>query len=37
MTMKQFANRTRTVAGTLFPAKPAVKTAVDKAWKAVGL
>lgn len=37
MTMKQFASRTRTLAGSLFPAKPAVKVAVDKAWKAVGL
>ncbi|MFT3823967.1 MAG: M4 family metallopeptidase [Chitinophagaceae bacterium] len=37
MTMKQFANRTRTVAGSLFPLRPAVKVAVDKAWKAVGL
>lgn len=32
-----FADRTRTLAGTLFPTEPAVKTAVDKAWKAVGL
>jgi len=37
MKMKVFANRTRTLAGTLFPAEPAVKTAVDKAWTAVGL
>jgi Zn-dependent metalloprotease len=37
MKMKVFANRTRTLAGTLFPADPAIKTAVDKAWKAVGL
>ncbi len=35
-TMKQFANRTRTAAGQLFPG-PAVKKAVDDAWKAVGL
>ena len=35
--MKGFANRTRTLAGTLFPAEPAIKIAVDKAWKAVGL
>lgn len=37
MKMKTFANRTRSLAGTLFPAEPAVKTAVDQAWKAVGL
>jgi Zn-dependent metalloprotease len=37
MTMKQFANRTRTLAGSLYPSKPAVKIAVDNAWKAVGL
>lgn len=35
--MKVFANRTRTLASGLFPADPAVKTAVDKAWTAVGL
>lgn len=37
MKMTVFANRTRKLAGTLFPAEPAVKTAVDNAWKAVGL
>jgi Zn-dependent metalloprotease len=37
MTMKQFASRTRSLAGSLFPGKQAVKTAVDKAWKDVGL
>jgi Zn-dependent metalloprotease len=37
MKMKVFANRTRTLASGLFPAEPAVKTAVDKAWTAVGL
>lgn len=37
MTMKAFANRTRSLAGSLFPAKPAVKAAVNNAWKAVGL
>jgi Zn-dependent metalloprotease len=37
MKMKVFANRTRSLAGTLFPDDPAVKTAVDQAWKAVGL
>lgn len=35
--MKVFANRTRALAGTMFPADPAIKVAVDKAWKAVGL
>lgn len=37
MQMMTFANRTRKLAGTLFPAEPAVKKAVDKAWTAVGL
>jgi Zn-dependent metalloprotease len=37
MKMQVFANRTRTLAGSLFSAEPAIKTAVDKAWKAVGL
>jgi Zn-dependent metalloprotease len=37
MTMKQFANRTRTLAGSLYKSKAAVKTAIDKAWKTVGL
>jgi len=37
MTMKQFASRTRKLAGTLFTSRPAVKKAVDDAWKAVGL
>ena len=37
MKMSVFANRTRTIAGTMFPAVPAIKTAVDKAWTAVGL
>ncbi len=37
MSMKAFANRTRSVAASLFPAKPAVKTAVSNAWTAVGL
>ena len=37
MTMKQFANKTRSLAGSLFSSKPAVKAAVDKAWKDVGL
>ncbi|MEO6787009.1 MAG: M4 family metallopeptidase [Chthoniobacteraceae bacterium] len=35
--MLALAKRTRTLAGSLFPSEPAVKTAVDKAWKAVGL
>jgi Zn-dependent metalloprotease len=37
MTMSQFAARTRSVAGSLFPNEPAVKSAIDSAWKAVGL
>ena len=37
MKMKVFANRTRKLARSLFPAEPAVRTAVDKAWTAVGL
>ena len=35
--MSAFAKRTRTLAGSLFPTQPAVKSAVDNAWKAVGL
>jgi len=35
--MGAFANRTRTLAGSLFPSQPGVKAAVDQAWKAVGL
>ncbi len=37
MTMKAFANRTRSLAASLFSAKPAVKAAVNNAWVAVGL
>ena len=37
LTMKAFADRTRTEAQKLFPGAPAVKKAVDDAWKAVGL
>ena len=37
MKMIVFANRTRTLAGSLFPADATIRTAVDKAWKAVGL
>ncbi len=37
MTMKTFANRTRSVARTLFPDEPAIRAAIDEAWKAVGL
>lgn len=37
MTMKQFANRTRTVASQMFPAGGTVKKAIDTAWTAVGL
>lgn len=35
--MKTFANRTRKLASTLFSDRPEVKTAVDEAWKKVGL
>ena len=35
--MKDFANRTRSVAGTLFAGQPAVAAAVDAGWKRVGL
>ncbi|MEO8613912.1 MAG: M4 family metallopeptidase [Luteolibacter sp.] len=37
MKMLDFANRTRRAATTLFPTDPTVYTAVDNAWKAVGL
>ena len=37
MKMSAFANRTRKLAGTLFPAEPAIKVAVHNAWTAVGL
>ena len=37
MKMSVFANRTRKLAASLFPTEAAVKTAVDKAWTAVGL
>ena len=37
MTMKEFADRTRTIAGQMFPAGGTVKKAVDTAWAAVGL
>jgi Zn-dependent metalloprotease len=37
MTMKQFADKTRTLAGSLFSSKPAVSTAVNQAWINVGL
>jgi len=37
MKMKAFANRTRTVAAALHPDEPAVRKAIDAAWKAVGL
>lgn len=35
--MSAFAKRTRTLAGSLFPTDPTIATAVDAAWKAVGL
>jgi Zn-dependent metalloprotease len=37
MKMKDFANRTRQVAGQMFGTKPAVGVAIDKGWKSVGL
>lgn len=37
MKMKAFADRTRKIAGTMFPADSSIKTAVDNAWKAVGI
>ena len=37
MSMKKLALRTRTLAGQLFPAEPAVAQAVDRAWTDVGL
>jgi len=37
MKMKTFANRTRSLAGSLFPGDPAIQLAVGNAWAAVGL
>lgn len=37
MKMKDFASRTRRLAGTLFGGEPAVGGAVDKGWKQIGL
>src|SRR3954453_762233 len=37
MTMPQFASRTRSLAQSLYPQEPAVHTAVDNSWTAVGL
>jgi len=37
MKMKAFADRTRALAGSLFPGDASIRTAVDKAWKAVGI
>lgn len=37
MKMKAFANRTRTLAKSMFAAEPAVLAAIDKAWIGVGL
>ena len=37
MTMSQFASRTRALSTSMFPAEPAVHTAVNTAWTAVGL
>jgi Zn-dependent metalloprotease len=35
--MGMFANRTRKLAGSLFAGSPAIKAAVDQAWRSVGL
>jgi Zn-dependent metalloprotease len=37
MKMRMFANRTRNLAASLFAGNVAIKTAVDQAWRAVGL
>lgn len=37
MKMLTFANRTRSLAGSLFPTEPSIKTAINNAWIAVGL
>ncbi|WP_295631408.1 M4 family metallopeptidase [Novosphingobium sp.] len=37
MTMSQFASRTRALSTSMFPAEPAVHTAVHNAWTGVGL
>ena len=37
MKMRVFANRTRSLAASMFPAEPAIKTAINNAWTAVGL
>ena len=37
MTMIAFANRTRSVAGSLFAADPSIRTKIDRAWVSVGL
>ena len=37
MKMSVFAKRTRTLAASMFPTEPAIKTAVNSAWTAVGL
>ena len=37
MTMSQFASRTRALSTSMFPAQPAVHTAVHNAWTGVGL
>ena len=37
MKMRDFANRTRALAQTMYPGTPAIRIAVDNAWKAVGL
>jgi Zn-dependent metalloprotease len=37
LTMKQFADRTRSLAHTLYPSPASIAKAVDDSWKAVGL
>ena len=37
MKMNAFANRTRKLAGSLFPGDPTIKNAINSAWTAVGL
>jgi hypothetical protein len=37
MTMKQFADRTRQVAGQMYGGNAVLISAVDKGWKSIGL
>ena len=36
MKIRDFANRTRILAGSLFPSQPAIRQAVDNGWRHVG-